>query len=122
AGLVTEGGFAELRDNLPDFSLFRKTFDKPRKYGQKSHDRYALKYSDEIANLLPKPWRNFIGELRGQDYARFLNRTLGTKRFNLSFFWFFTPAGCSVSPHCDHANKIGAHLFYMNTEDDWDPA
>ncbi|MCP5074677.1 MAG: hypothetical protein GY947_15490, partial [Rhodobacteraceae bacterium] len=44
AGLVTEGGFAELRDNLPDFSLFRKTFDKPRKYGQKSHDRYALKY------------------------------------------------------------------------------
>lgn len=40
----------------------------------------------------------------------------------MDFFWFFTPSGCSVSPHCDHKDKIGAHLFYMNTKDDWDPA
>lgn len=120
AGLVTNEGFAELRTNLPDIAHFRKTFDKERKYGQKSHDRYALKFSDAIAEYLPAPWLDFISELRGDEYARFLRRTLGVSRFNLSFFWFFTPAGCSVSPHCDHVNKIGAHLFYLNTDADWD--
>ncbi len=122
SGLVTEEGFAELRDNLPDFSLFRKTFDKPRKYGQKSHDRYALRYDDALSSSIPEPWLRFISELQGEEYADFLRRTLGARNFKLSFFWFFTPNGCSVSPHCDHANKIGAHLFYMNTDDDWDPA
>ncbi len=122
SGLVTEDGFRELRENLPDISLFRKTFDKQRKYGQKSHDRFALKYDDTLSESLPAPWRNFISELHGDDYKSFLCRTLKVRNFNLSFFWFFTPRGCSVSPHCDHVNKIGAHLFYLNTEDDWDPA
>ena len=122
SGLVTEDGFKELRENLPQLSLFRKTFDKQRKYGQKSHDRYALKYDDATSARLPAVWREFIAELRGDEYASFLRRTLKARNFNLSFFWFFTPRGCSVSPHCDHINKVGAHLFYLNSEDEWDPA
>ncbi len=117
SGLVSQDGMRELRDNLPDLSLFKKSFDKPRKYGQKSHDRYSLKYHDGLQ--VPARWQAFIEELRGEAYAEFLRNTLGARNFNLSFFWFFTPGGCSVSPHCDHANKIGAHLFYLNTEADW---
>ncbi len=119
SGLVSRDGMRELRDNLPDLSLFKKSFDKPRKFGQKSHDRYSLKYHDGLQ--VPEPWQAFIEELRGDEYARFLRATLGARNFNLSFFWFFTPSGCSVSPHCDHANKIGAHLFYLNSETDWEP-
>ncbi|NNF78082.1 MAG: hypothetical protein HKN05_08645, partial [Rhizobiales bacterium] len=50
----------ELRDNLPDLSLFKKSFDKPRKHGQKSHDRYSLKYHDGLQ--IPRPWQAFIDE------------------------------------------------------------
>jgi hypothetical protein len=27
-----------------------------------------------------------------------------------------------VSPHCDAKRKLGSHIFYFNTEEDWDPA
>jgi hypothetical protein len=27
-----------------------------------------------------------------------------------------------VSPHCDARHKIGSHIFYFNTEEDWDPS
>ncbi len=118
-GLVSEEGMKELRNDLPDLSLFHKRFGVPRKNGQKSHDRFSLKYRDGLQ--IPGPWQAFIDELRGDEYARFLRATFRVRSFDLSFFWFFTPAGCSVSPHCDHANKIGAHLFYLNTEKDWQP-
>ena len=115
--LVTAEGYRTLRANLPDISLFKKMFGKQRKHGQQSHDRYSLKYSDGLD--VPEPWQQFIAELRGDDYREFIHRNFGVRNFNLSFFWFFTPAGCSVSPHCDHFKKIGVHLLYMNSEDDW---
>ena len=38
----------------------------------------------------------------------------------LNFHWHYTPTGCSVSPHCDSVYKLGTHIFYFNTEQDWD--
>jgi len=29
--------------------------------------------------------------------------------------------GCAVSPHCDAVRKLATHIFYFNTEADWDP-
>ena len=116
-GLLHDEKYHCLLDTLPDKSLFTSTFGRSRKYGQKSHDRFTLKYRDGLA--LPSPWQEFIKELRGNTYGNFLNKLLQSRSFELDFFWFYTPDGCSISPHCDHKNKIGAHLFYFNTENDW---
>jgi hypothetical protein len=40
----------------------------------------------------------------------------------LRFHWHWATTGNSVSPHCDRKRKLGSHIFYLNTEDDWDPA
>jgi Rps23 Pro-64 3,4-dihydroxylase Tpa1-like proline 4-hydroxylase len=45
----------------------------------------------------------------------------GRDDFRLRFHWHYTSAGCSVSPHCDARRKIGSHIFYLNTENDWRP-
>jgi hypothetical protein len=35
--------------------------------------------------------------------------------------WHFAPAGFSLSPHVDAQRKLVSHIFYFNTEADWDP-
>lgn len=119
-GMIIEKRFAELSQSMPDLTLFKPTFGRARKYGQTPHDRYTLKYQAGLP--LSAPWQTFLAELNGKEYKSFLQRMFKKTFFSLDFFWFFTPSGCSVSPHCDHKDKIGAHLFYMNTQDDWDPA
>lgn len=119
SGLLTDDGFRRLVDEAPDVSRFKPVFGRSRKHGQQSHDRYALEWSDELA--LPEAWRAFIDELRGPDYGAFLERMIGHDRFSLKFHWHYTPNGCSVSPHCDAVWKLGSHIFYLNTADDWRP-
>ena len=46
----------------------------------------------------------------------------GIKHLEIKLHWHYTPNGCSVSPHCDANRKIGSHIFYFNTEKDWDPS
>ncbi|MGB0909944.1 MAG: hypothetical protein ACPGYT_06235 [Nitrospirales bacterium] len=116
-GLLHEEAYHSLLDAMPEPSLFMPTFGRSRKNGQKSHDRFTLKYRDGL--LLPGHWEEFIKELRGETYRNFLGKLLPSRSFELDFFWFYTPNGCSISPHCDHKNKVGAHLFYFNTEQDW---
>jgi hypothetical protein len=117
-GLLSETGFQALVDSLPPVDQFEKRFGHQRKFGQASHDRYALEYSGDLE--LPKPWSDFIAELQGQRYLGWLGTMLGTKHFRLSFHWHYTPKGCSVSPHCDARRKLGSHIFYLNTPDEWD--
>lgn len=119
-GLLTEDGYRSLREALPELSQFERNFDKPRKYGQQSHNRFSLQYREGLA--LPEPWQAFITELQGPDYRAFLRRMLGSSAFELDFHWHYTPQGCSVSPHCDANWKLGSHIFYFNTPDDWDPS
>jgi len=119
-GMLTESGFERLCAALPDVSSFEAQFGAARKYEQASHDRYTLEW--EPALDLPAPWRDFIAELRGPRYLRFLRRALGVRSIALDFHWHFTPTGCSISPHCDSRRKAGSQIFYFNTEADWDPA
>lgn len=118
AGLLRDEAFAELTSHLPDVSTFNKAFGHQRRHGQTSHDRFSLKYRPGIE--VPAPWRDFIAELEGPDYRAFVARMVGHRHIKMDFLWFYTPTGCSVSPHCDQKDKLAAHIFYLNT-DDWRP-
>lgn len=119
-GFVHPERFAELLDNLPDISLFHGAFYGERKHGQKSHDRYVLDYADGMT--LPRPWQDFIQELRSDIYRDFVCRLLRVRHIRFRFHWHYTPPGCEVSPHCDSRGKAGSQIFYLNTEDNWDPS
>jgi len=118
---LTPEGFERLRGNLPDVSLFERQVGIKRAYGQGSHDRYLLHYQPGLP--LAEPWRDFIAELYGETYMSFLSRMFGPeagKRLILTLEWYFAWQGCAVSPHCDAKRKLATHIFYFNTEADWD--
>jgi hypothetical protein len=115
--LLTADAYRHLLGSLPDVSLFEADFGRVRKFGQESHDRYNLEYRDGLA--ISEPWQEFIDELRGDHYRGFLARMFGQPEFGLRFHWHYAPRGCWVSPHCDSKRKLGSHLFYMNSSDDW---
>jgi len=123
-GVIQEEGFERLCSELPKAELFVPQFGVARSYGQHSHDRFALQYHPRLDSELSPSWREFIGELQSEPYLDFVRRTWGVKpheRFVLSMHWHHAPAGASVSPHTDARRKIGSHIFYFNTENDWDP-
>jgi len=117
-GLLTKEGFELLRQNLPRTEQMKASFGRKRAHGQKPHDRYALEYRADL-DLHPA-WHQFIAELNGPVYQNWLARLFATTRFNLSYHWHYAPRGASVSPHCDAKRKLGSHIFYFNTEDEWE--
>ena len=119
AELIRPDLFEELIDSVPDVSRFERIFGKERKFGQKSHDRFALEYSADLA--LEKPWAEFIAELQSDRYQKAIARLAGRRTVDLRFHWHLTPRGCSVSPHCDSKHKLGSHLFYLHRESEWMP-
>lgn len=118
-GALTPEGFQALVASLPDQARFRPVFGARRAHGQHPHDRYALEYHPQLD--VAAPWHEFISELNGERYRDFLSRLFGRRRFQFNFHWHYTPAGCSVSPHCDATRKLGSHIFYFNTTADWEP-
>jgi len=120
SGLLTDEGYQHLVKTIPDVSLFEKRFGVKRAHGQQSHDRYTLEYHEGLP--LSAHWKQFLVELHGETYSKFLKRLFGVKSLELNFHWHYTPHGCSVSPHCDANHKLGSHIFYFNTREDWDPA
>ncbi|NDY94671.1 hypothetical protein [Wenzhouxiangella limi] len=117
-GLLTDRGFELLRQNLPETGQMKASFGRKRAHGQKPHDRYALEYHPDL-DLHPV-WHQFIAELNGPAYQDWLARLFATRRFTLSYHWHYAPRGASVSPHCDAKRKLGSHIFYFNTEDEWE--
>ncbi len=117
---LTPEGYDQLRETLPDVSLFSKKFGVQRAHGQQNHDRFTLEYENNLP--LAQPWKDFVNELQGKEYRDFLLKLLNISSFELNFHWHYTPNGCSVSPHCDAKHKLGSHIFYFNTEEDWDPS
>ncbi len=118
-GVLTDTGHRQLMETLPDVSMFRKSFGEQRLYGQRSHDRYALEYTEGLS--VADTWKEFIEELRGPEYHRFISRMLGVRRFDLNCHWHYATRGCSVSPHLDSARKYGSQVFYFNSASAWDP-
>ncbi|MEE4297780.1 MAG: hypothetical protein V2J20_14325 [Wenzhouxiangella sp.] len=117
-GLLTAEGFDLLRQNLPETEQMKASFGRKRAHGQKPHDRFSLEYHPDL-DLHPA-WHRFIAELNGPVYQTWLSRLFGTTRFTLTYHWHYAPRGASVSPHCDAKRKLGSHIFYFNTEDEWD--
>jgi hypothetical protein len=116
-GLLTAEGFDLLRRNMPGTEQMKASFGRKRAHGQKPHDRYALEYRPDL-DLHPA-WHQFIAELNAPTYQDWLARLFATRRFTLSYHWHYAPRGASVSPHCDAKRKLGSHIFYFNTEDEW---
>jgi len=120
AGLLTDEGYARLIESQPDVSMLTPSFGRKRSHGQYSHDRYVLEYSPGLENV-PPAWEEFIAELHGPAYSDFIKRLYRCRSFKMNMHWHYAPSGCSVSPHCDAAHKMGSHIFYLNTLDDWQP-
>jgi hypothetical protein len=110
--------YEALRQSLPNVELFDKQVGIKRGYGQGPHDRYLLHYQPGLT--LAAPWKEFIAELQGEVYQSFLRSMLGPRKFTPTFEWYYAWQGCSVSPHCDAARKLATHIFYFNTESDWE--
>ena len=119
-GVLTDSGFQDLLENMPSLDMFEQKFGHERRAGQSPHDRYSLEYTSDMP--VPKPWREFIGELRSDAYRKEIERLLGAKRAEFRFHWHYTPSGADVSPHCDARREHGSHLFYFNSKESWDPA
>ena len=119
-GIITEQGFQDLLANMPSLDIFDQKFGKERRAGQAPHDRYSLEYAPGME--VPQPWQEFIAELCSDDYRHEIERLLGARKAEFRFHWHYTPTGADVSPHCDARREHGSHLFYFNSEDDWDPA
>lgn len=120
-GTLTPDGFERLRSTLPEVELFHRAVGGKSQFGRKFHDRYILHYQEGVAAA--EPWKEFIAELLDPGpYHAFLRRMFGLgprKQIILTLEWFYAWEGCSVSPHCDALRKLGTHIFYFNTEEDW---
>ncbi len=119
---LTADGFQRLRETLPDASLFERRVGLKRSHGQGYHDRSLLHYRPDVQ--LAAPWQEFLAELRGPAYDAFLRRMFAVRpgtRLILTMEWYYAWQGCAVSPHCDARRKLGTHIFYFNTEAEWDP-
>ena len=117
---LTPAGYERLRATLPGLENFDRHEGMKRAYGQAPHNRYMLHYKAGLE--LPGPWQEFLDELRGEYYQRFLRRLLGPHNYIPTFSWHYAWEGCSVSPHCDAARKRATHIFHFNDENDWDQA
>jgi len=119
-GLLTPLGFDRLRLEWPLLEQFRISLGEYNKSGAKPHDRHELR--SETRPKISPAWEEFLRELNGKEYRTFLERMLGVKRFEIRFQWQVSLPNSSISPHADSRLKIGNHLFYFNTRDDWDEA
>lgn len=117
--LLTDEGFEQLLDTMPELDLFEQKFGYERIAGQKPHDRYSLEYAPDTP--VSRPWKDFIAELCSDRYRNHMSRLFGARKINLRFHWHYTPNGCSVSPHTDSVREHGSQIFYFNSEKDWDP-
>ena len=116
-GLLRPRAFERLVAEMPAVDRFERSFGVARKHGQRPHDRYVLEWTPGLE--LSESWARFIDELRSERYRSWMARMLGTRFFRLHFHWHYAPSGGEVSPHCDSRLKLGSHIFYLNTSDDW---
>jgi len=131
---LTPEGFQQLYDEFPPLTMFEKHEGLARGYGQRPHNRYYLAYRQSVYHppdyrgpgviqhdQLPSSWQRLVAELEGGEYRAFLQSALGTADFMMRYAWHVGVTGSDVSPHRDVLDKIGIHLLYFNTSEDWNP-
>ena len=132
AGILTPSAWEKLYQSYPPLALFEHHEGLERAHNQRPHDRYYLAYEQSIYhkgeksagvvhhNQLPDPWQAFLTELQNAPaYRTFIADLLETRNLTPRFAWHVGRYGSEVSPHRDADNKIGTHIFYFNTHDDW---
>ncbi len=117
--LLIKEKYEQLRNELPSAQLFKEQKGNYRRYGQASHDRLSLDFSSNLT--VSDTWRTLIEELETGQYRKFIYDLLGTNKFHFKYHWHYTPSAASVSPHCDAEWKLGSHIFYFNSDQDWNP-
>ncbi len=115
--------YERLRADLPDTSAFKRIVFKKSARGGVGHDRLSLHYQQGMP--IGTAWEEFLAELRGPAYTTFMRRMCGIpsrQPMLFTFEWYYAWQGCAVAPHCDARRKLCTHIFYFNTESDWNPA
>jgi Rps23 Pro-64 3,4-dihydroxylase Tpa1-like proline 4-hydroxylase len=131
---LTPEGFETLYRDFPSLDLFEQHSGITRSHGQRPHNRYYLAYESSIYRSkqrkngiiqhdeLPKSWQQFIEELETSDvYRKLIQSCLGVSRYKVRYAWHVGFSGCEVSPHIDSSDKIGTHILYFNTSQNWQP-
>ena len=131
-GALTTDAFRRLLADFPPRDLFRWRAGERGQYYSRPHDRWFLEYKPDGPSRpgaarksdLPEVWQGFLDELEGDnEYRRHMIRWLGVDgELELRLTWHLGVTGSEVSPHIDTDKKLGTHIFYFNTEDDWEPA
>ncbi|MGF1588781.1 MAG: 2OG-Fe(II) oxygenase [Pleurocapsa sp.] len=131
---LTLEGFQQLLQDFPSLELFEKHQGLERVYGQRPHDRYYLAYQTSIYRQvehqdrgiindqdLPTSWQMFVHELEtSRIYQNFIKSLFEVADFQIRYAWHIGVTNSEVSPHTDAEQKIGTHIFYFNTSDDWE--
>jgi hypothetical protein len=141
--LLTPIGFQLLYQDFPSIELFEKHAGIQRGYGQRPHNRYYLAYEKSIYRgagntqgiitedaqgvvnhqHLPKTWQMFLEELETSSiYMQFIKSLFDVSEYKVRYAWHMGITNSEVSPHSDSSDKIGTHIFYFNTSQDWYPA
>ena len=107
-----------MRNAMPEVEKFDRKVGIKRGHGQAPHDRYILHYRPGIE--LPVAWKEFVAELQGEAYQSCLRKNARTAEIHPDDGMVRAWQGCSVSPHCDARRKSATHIFYFNTEEDWE--
>ena len=132
-GALRPDAFAQLLADYPPLELFQWHQGLSGQYYSRPHDRWFLEYHPEGPSArgqaqkadLPAVWQRFLDELERDDsaYRRHMLHWLGIEReIELRLTWHLGVTGSEVSPHIDTDKKVGTHIFYFNTTDDWDAA
>jgi hypothetical protein len=128
---LTSAGFEALYRTFPSLELFEQHRGIERIHGQRPHDRYYLAYEKSLYGAregqglikkedLPPTWQKFIDEIEScQPYHDFIERAFDARGYELRYAWHVGVEGSEVSPHCDGQSKLGTHIFYFNTAEDW---
>jgi hypothetical protein len=121
--------FARLISAFPPLEMFEWHEDRERTYGQRPHNRYYLAYKSDRypaypglpMSAFPDVWQGFLGELETSPaYHEFVSRCIGLTDAQVRYTFHLGVRGSEVSPHVDKGRKAGTHIFYFNTDDDWD--
>lgn len=129
--LLKPVAFRELHATFPTLERFEWHQGQARHYGQRPHNRYYLALEgrratgDDGAGVIRRaelaaPWRALLDELEtSREYRQLIQTLLAVPEWETRYAWHLGITGSEVSPHADAPVKVGTHILYFNTSDDW---
>lgn len=130
-GILKDEKYLKLCEEFPPIESFELQTSLERK---NFNTHYYLAYNESVYHRkkdycgkgvvkhrdLPNCWQSFIDELKTSSiYQDLIKTQFGVRRFKVRFAWHIACSGTSVTPHRDMKYKIGTHIFYFNSSDDW---